>query len=145
MTHPADIERHPDIAELRTRYELAAASPTAQALDGLTVLAGLYLALSPWIVGFNYLGPITVNNLITGLAVAGLGLGFALAFGRTYGIAWIAPVIGIWTIISPWVIAGGMETTGTIVSNVVVGAIILVLGLATLGLAGTRAMAMRRR
>ncbi|MEU6038239.1 MULTISPECIES: SPW repeat protein [Actinomadura] len=146
MTHPADIERHPDIAEMRTRYELAAASPTAQALDGLTVLSGLYLAISPWIVGFSGLRPITVNNLITGLAVAALGLGFALAFGRTYGIAWVAPIIGVWTIISPWVIAGRMNTTPTIVSNVVVGALILVLGLATLGLAGTRAggMGMRR-
>ncbi|MFI0451169.1 SPW repeat protein [Actinomadura sp. 6N118] len=139
MTHPADIERHPDIAEMRTRYEIAAASPVAQLMDGLTLLSGIYLALSPWIVGFNGLAGITLNNLVTGLCVAGLGLGFSFAFGRTYGIAWCAPVLGVWTIVAPWVISGDMSTTRTIWSNVIVGALICVLGLATMSLAGSRA------
>jgi hypothetical protein len=138
MTHPADIERHPDIAEMRTRYEIAAASPVAQLMDGLTLLSGIYLAISPWIVGFSDRAGITLSNLVTGICVAALGLGFSFAFGRTYGIAWVAPVLGVWTIIAPWVISGDMSTARTIWSNVVVGAIILVLGLATMSLSAMR-------
>lgn len=131
MAH-TDIGAHPDIVQLRARYEAAAANPAAQLADGLTLLSGLYLALSPWIVGFNYLSPIMVNNLITGIVVALLALGYSSAFGRTYGISWVAPVLGVWTIIAPWVIRGAVATTATIVNNVIIGAIILVLGLATM-------------
>jgi hypothetical protein len=132
MTHSTDIGTHPDIMQLRARYEAAAANPAAQLADGLTLLSGLYLALSPWIVGFSGQGPMAVNNLITGIVVALLALGYSSAFGRTYGISWVAPVIGVWTIIAPWVIRGTVNTTSTIVSNVVIGAIILLLGLATM-------------
>ncbi|MCT9930213.1 SPW repeat protein [Planotetraspora sp. A-T 1434] len=131
MTHPADIGTHPDIVQMRARYEAAAANPRAQLADGLTLLAGTYLALSPWIVGFHRLSPFTVNNLITGILVALLALGFSSAFGRTYGISWVAPAIGVWTIVAPWVIRGH-ATTGTVVNNVITGAIILLLGLATM-------------
>ncbi|WP_182902217.1 SPW repeat protein [Microbispora sp. H10830] len=133
MTHGADIGTHPDIMQMRARYEAAAANPAAQLADGLTLLSGLYLALSPWIVGFSGTRtPLAVNNLITGLAVALLAMGYSSAFGRTYGISWVAPLLGIWTIIAPWVIRGGMATTATIISNVVVGALILLFGLATM-------------
>ncbi|ETK37464.1 SPW repeat protein [Microbispora sp. ATCC PTA-5024] len=132
MSHSADIGTHPDIMQMRARYDTAAANPAAQLADGLTLLSGMYLALSPWIVGFDRMTPLTVNNLITGIVVALLALGYSSAFGRTYGISWVAPVIGLWTIVAPWIIRGGMATTGTIVNNVIVGALILILGLATM-------------
>ncbi|MEV4175971.1 MULTISPECIES: SPW repeat protein [unclassified Nonomuraea] len=132
-----EMERHPDIISMRERYEVAAANPAVQAADGLTLLAGLFLALSPWIVGFTNLGALTVNNLVTGIAVALLALGFSSAYGRTYGIAWTAPLIGVWTILAPWVIRGETNTSG-IITNVIVGAIILILGLVTCGMGMTR-------
>ncbi|GLW09516.1 hypothetical protein Misp01_46450 [Microtetraspora sp. NBRC 13810] len=138
MTHGTDIGTHPDIVRMRERYELAGASPRAQVADGLTMLAGLYLAISPWIIGFNGLPGITVNNLVTGLAVALLGLGFSFAFGRTHGITWVLPLIGLWTIAAPWAIRGPMATTATIWNNVVIGAILLALGLATAGMGMAR-------
>lgn len=124
------MEGHPDIAELRARYERASETMSAHAVDGLTFLAGLYLAISPWVVGFHTRTTLTVNNLITGVAVALLAVGLASAYGRTHGVAWVAPLIGIWTIIAPWVVRGGPATTSMIVSNVVTGAVIFVFGLA---------------
>ncbi|GII58004.1 hypothetical protein Pth03_63930 [Planotetraspora thailandica] len=132
MTHSTDIGTHPDIVQMRERYEAAAANPAAQGADGLALLSGLYLALSPWIVGFSNRVPLTINNLIVGIVVTLLALGYSSMFGRMHGIAWVAPVLGVWTIIAPWVIRGGMATTSTIISNVVVGAVILALGLATM-------------
>ena len=38
---------HPDLAELRAKYEAAAETPVAGVVAGLTFLVGLYLAISP--------------------------------------------------------------------------------------------------
>ncbi|MFC6879056.1 MULTISPECIES: SPW repeat protein [Actinomadura] len=149
MVRSAGIEEHPDIVGLRARYDAAAANPAVQLADGLTMLAGLYLAVSPWIIGFTGLDRLVVNNLVTGIAVAALALGFSSAFGHTHGIAWTLPVIGVWTIIAPWVIYGW--STGFdhdwVWSNVVAGAVITVMGLATMGtgVLGTRMMGRRMR
>nr|WP_189183065.1 SPW repeat protein [Microbispora rosea] len=35
-------------------------------MDGVTFLAGLYLAISPWIVGFTRFGGLAINTLIVG-------------------------------------------------------------------------------
>jgi len=34
-----------------------------------------------------------------------LALGFAAAFERTHGIAWVTPVIALWTIVAPWAVS----------------------------------------
>jgi hypothetical protein len=124
------METHPDIVAMRMPYERAAESRIAQATEGLALLAGVYLVISPWVVGFTQLQTITVNNLVTGIAVALLALGFASAFGRTHGLTWVLPLIGIWTIISPWVVSGEVNITSVVVNNVILGAVILLLGLA---------------
>lgn len=123
------MEQHPDILAMRMRYERVAESPVTQVMQGLTVLAGVYLAISPWVVGFNNVSTITVNNLLTGITVAVLALGLASAFSRTHGLAWVTPLIGIWTIITPWVVSGNVDTTGVIVNNVITGAVLVLLGL----------------
>lgn len=138
----AGVEAHPDLAELRNRYEVAAEKPATRAMDGLTILSGLYLALSPWITGFARFagtGDLRINNLITGIAVAVMAMGMASAFGRTHGVAWVVPLLGVWTIIAPWVVSGPAPRGGTIISNVVVGALIFVMGV------GATAVPMRHR
>lgn len=124
------MEGHPDILELRARYDRAAETMAAHAVDGLTFMSGLYLAISPWVVGFNGRTTLTVNNLLTGIAVALLAVGLASAYGRTHGVAWVTPLIGVWTLIAPWVVSGNPATTSTILSNVITGAAIVVFGLA---------------
>ncbi|WP_328680918.1 SPW repeat protein [Streptomyces sp. NBC_00322] len=128
-THPS-IEQHPDLAEMRSRFERATTTPRAQAIETLALLTGLYLAASPWIVGFNDLSTLAVCNLITGAAYCLCMGGFGSAYERTHAMAWCAIAIGAWTIIAPWVVAGSVDTTRTIVSNVIVGAVALLLGLA---------------
>jgi hypothetical protein len=127
------MEEHPDIAALRERYDRAAETPTAQAVDGLTLLTGLYLAASPWIVGFTADTPaLTMSNLLSGIAVALLALSFAAAYGRTHGIAWVTPLIGAWTIVAPWLVSGPTPDNTTITSNVVAGILCLVFSLGTM-------------
>lgn len=64
--------------------------------------------------------------------------GFASAYGRTHGIAWVAPLIGVWTIIAPWVVSGHVATAATLWSNVVTGVIAVLLGLGAMSLGMSR-------
>ncbi|MGO4460865.1 SPW repeat protein [Streptomyces sp. M-16] len=138
MTTHSSIEHHPDLAEMRTRFERVTSTPAAQAVEALALITGLYLAASPWIAGFSVLGPIAVNNLIAGLAFCLCMGGLGSAYERTHAMAWTAVAIGAWTIVAPWVIAGPMDVPRTIVSNVITGAVALCLGLAMMAMAGDR-------
>ncbi|MFJ3832918.1 SPW repeat protein [Streptomyces sp. NPDC090046] len=133
-THPS-IEHHPDLAEMRTRFERVTTTPAAQAVEALALITGLYLAASPWIAGFSGLTPLAINNLIAGLAFCLCMSGLGSAYERTHAMAWTAVALGAWTIIAPWVIAGEMDTTRTVVSNVIAGGVALCLGLAMAGMA----------
>ncbi|MFI7131106.1 SPW repeat protein [Nonomuraea sp. NPDC050153] len=129
--HPKlDMGQHPDIAALRAQYDMAAESPSGQSVSGLTFLSGLYLAISPWVVGFFGHTTLTVNNLITGIALALLAAGIASAYGRVHGLAWVIPIIGVWTIIAPWVLPPHGASGGTIINNVITGIVIAACGLA---------------
>lgn len=130
--HAAPLSEHPDIVAMNARYEWASESPTAQIADGLTMLAGLFVALSPWIVGFNHAGTLMPNNLITGLTVAVLGMSFAGAYERFHRVSWICPLLGVWVIISPFVVSGAPTNMRVVLSNVIAGAVIVLLGLADL-------------
>ncbi len=129
------MAEHPDITALQAQYRWAMETRIAQAVEGLTLMAGLYVAMSPWIVGFRGVSTLEVNNLITGLAVTLLAAGFVSAYGRTHGLAWTVPILGIWVIIAPWVVAGVSTTTGIVLSNVISGAVVVLLGAAALLLA----------
>ena len=124
------MRSHPDWAQLPNKRESIAQPSALRAVDGLTFLAGLYLAISPWVVGFNGISTLLVNNLIVGAALAMLALWFSPAGRRAVDVAWVVPVIGAWTIISPWVVSGDVSTTATVWNNVVTGVITVLIGLA---------------
>lgn len=130
MTSQIPTTRQPDLDASRSRFEQAAATPTAQITEGLTVLAGLWIALAPWIVGFAAGSPaLAINNLVVGLAIAGLAVGYASAFGRMHGIAWVGPLLGVWTIIAQWVMHAVPATAPVVISNVVGGGLVVLLAL----------------
>jgi len=126
------IERHPDIVALRMKYEQANETHVAHIINGFALMAGLYLAISPWVVGFQALTPLAIVNLLTGLALVALAFGLGAAYGRLHGLTWVIPFIGAFTFVAPWVIRGGVNTTPAVASNVSVGAACVVLGLASL-------------
>lgn len=129
-THVPSMETHPDIIALRARYERASITPVGQALEALAIIVGLYLAASPWIVGFNVFPTLAINNLITGIAYAVLIGGFGPAFESTHARGWAASVIGLWTIIAPWCVFGSPAIAKNVASNVVAGFLALCLALA---------------
>ncbi|MFD7135069.1 SPW repeat protein [Streptomyces sp. NPDC059894] len=128
------METHPDIIAMRDRHEMAerlTSTPRAQAVEACALITGVYLAASPWIAGFSDLSTLAVNNLIVGIAYALLmSGGFGRAYERTHSMAWAACALAVWTIVSPWVVAGDVSTTRTVVNNVIVGVVALLLALA---------------
>ena len=125
----SSIDHHPDLLALRARYERVAESMSAHVTFGLAMLTGLYLAASPWIVGFGATRSLAACDLIAGIAVAFLAYGFARSLGRTHGMTWTLPVLGLWVVFSPWILRDITLTTGMIWSNVVAGALLAFLGL----------------
>lgn len=123
------MEQHPDLVELRARYERAFDSPTAWASEGLMLMAAAYAAISPWVVGFHDSSDgLAVSNLVVGLALAVMTLGFAASNLHLHGMTWVAPLFGVWLIVSPWAVQGTDDTVGVIVSNVIVGGCIVLIG-----------------
>ncbi len=125
----SSIDHHPDLLALRASYERAAESMSAHVTFGLALLTGLYVAASPWIVGFSATRGLARCDLIAGIAVAVMAYGFATALDRTHGMTWTMPVLGVWLIVSPWILQGLTPTAGMIWSNVVAGAVLTCLGL----------------
>ncbi|PRY20175.1 SPW repeat protein [Pseudosporangium ferrugineum] len=127
----ATMATHPDLVEMQARYERASASGPAVITDGLVLLAGLWLAISPWVIHFNATAPdVTLSNLIMGIAVAVVALGLTLMPQRMVRLSWATAVIGGWIVVSQWVIQQSAAGTGIVLNNVITGGIVLVLGVA---------------
>lgn len=139
MTEQAHMARHPDLIELRERYDAASASPVSEGAAGLALLGAVFLAASPWIIGFSALTAITITNLIAGTALAVLVIALTGAYGRMHGLTFVVPAIGIWTIAAPWAVVGAMNVTRTIYANCFAGGAIVVLGLIMLAVGFLRA------
>ncbi|MDT3396536.1 SPW repeat protein [Streptomyces sp. B1866] len=129
----SDLTTHPDAAELRQRYDRVLGQRDVMLLDGPVLLTGLYLAISPWVVHFSGARfDLTLNNLVLGLAIAALGIGLTIAPSRMYGLSGAMAAIGVWLIISPWVVTRHPDN-GMIWNNVITGAVTCLLGLIALG------------
>jgi hypothetical protein len=125
----SSIDHHPDLLALRARYERVAESMSAHVTFGLALLTALYVAASPWIVGFSGTASVATIDLIAGIAAAFLAYGFATTLDRAHGMTWTLPVLGAWVIVSLWVLPGFAPTAGMIWSNVVAGGLLTFLGL----------------
>ncbi|WP_055401123.1 MULTISPECIES: SPW repeat protein [unclassified Mycobacterium] len=125
----SSIDHHPDLLALRASYDRVAESTSAHVTFGLALLTGLYVAASPWLVGFGATGSLATSDLIVGIAAAFLAYGFATALDRAHGLTWTMPVLGLWVVVSLWILPGVALTAGTMWSNIVAGVLMTVLGL----------------
>ncbi|MYZ37179.1 hypothetical protein GT002_19290 [Streptomyces sp. SID4917] len=126
-----DLAGHPDVPEMQERYARMLGGRDVALVDGPVFLVGLYCALSPWILHFsNTQRSLAIHNLIIGIAIVVLALGFTRAPARMYGLSWAMCLLGVWLIVSPWVVSSSIgPDKGIIWSNVVIGALTFLLGL----------------
>ncbi len=105
----------------------------AQATAALTILTGLWVALSPFFITLQHGGSnANVADLIAGLAVAAFGA-VALASPRGFGGLQFAGLLGIWVIISSFILDAKFSiATPMYWSNTFAGAALVVLATAAL-------------
>ncbi|MHC5905032.1 SPW repeat protein [Streptomyces sp. S6] len=133
-----DIATHPDVSEMRDRYARMLGGRDVALVDGPVFLLGLYCAVSPWIVHYTTSQPpLVAHNLIVGIAIALLGVGFTVAPARMYGLSWAMGALGVWMIIAPWVV-GSSPDTGVKLNNIIIGALAVILGALCAGTAARR-------
>lgn len=102
----------------------------AQTFSGLNLLAGLWLIIAPWLLGYDTVPAALWNDSVVGIAVVILAGLRMLAPARHLGISRINAVLGLWLIVSPFVLQYG---EGFVMRNVafwndvVLGSIVFVL------------------
>ena len=128
-----DMASHPDVPEMRDRYARMLGGRDVALVDGPVFLLGLYCAVSPWILHYTTSQPaLAPHNLIVGIAIGLLALGFTAAPERMYGLSWAMCALGIWMIVSAWIV-GDSPDAGVVVNNIIIGALALILGLMCAG------------
>jgi hypothetical protein len=90
--------------------------------DVANLILGAFLFVSPWIFGFDA-GRASENAIIAGIAIAVLAIAALAAFAVWE--EWLNLIVGLWTLVSPWVL--GFQGTTAMTVHVIVGAAVAVL------------------
>ncbi|GGS00920.1 SPW repeat protein [Streptomyces rubiginosohelvolus] len=131
----SDLSGHPDASEMRARYDRVMGGRDVALVDAPVFLVGLYCAVSPWVLHFTASQPALVtHNLVMGIAIAVLALGFTVMPERMYGLSWAMCAIGAWIIVSTWVV-GNSPDAGIVINNIIVGGLTVLLGMVCAGAA----------
>jgi len=90
-----------------------------KACDVLNLVLGGFLFFSPWIFGFAS-GVQSQNAMISGIVIAVLSIAALAAFAQWE--EWLNLVVGLWVMVSPWVLgfAGSAATQVCFVVGIIV-------------------------
>jgi hypothetical protein len=88
----------------------------ARYCDVANLILGAFLFVSPWIFGFGGTTA-AVNANIAGIAIAVLAIAALAAFAVWE--EWLNLIVGLWTLVSPWVLGFHAETKAMAVSVIV--------------------------
>jgi 4-amino-4-deoxy-L-arabinose transferase-like glycosyltransferase len=96
--------------------------------SGLDVLAGIWLLISPFVLRFSYYGltQATTNNVILGIVIGVLAAIRFFGAYRESWLSWINAVLGLWVLLSPWILRFSHNSYAT-TNNVILGIVVIVL------------------
>lgn len=95
--------------------------------DWTTLILGVWLFLSPWILGFTGISQAATNAYVIGIAVVVFAL-LALYMPHLWE-EWINVVLGVWLIVSPWVLGYAGVMQAAVWNSVIVGLLVAIFGL----------------
>lgn len=93
--------------------------------SGLNVLAGIWLIIAPFVLGYANQTP-TTNDIWLGIIVGVLALIRAVTRGAQW-LSWINILAGIWLIIAPFVLGYAITTPRW--NDIILGIIVIILAL----------------
>ena len=92
-------------------------------IDWINLVLAVILFLSPWIFGFPA-GPASVNAMIAGIVIGVVAIAALVSFGQWE--EWVNLILGIWVVISPWVLAFSSTASASWV-QVIIGLAVAIL------------------
>ena len=90
--------------------------------DVANLFLGAILFVSPWIFGFDA-GKASENANIAGIVIAVVAIAALAAFAVWE--EWLNLIVGLWTLVSPWVL--GFQGTTAMTVHVIIGAAVAIL------------------
>ena len=90
--------------------------------DVINLVLGAFLLVSPWIFGFAS-GVQSQNAIVCGVIIAVLSIAALAAFAEWE--EWLNLVVGLWVLVSPWVL--GFANTTAMRVSVIVGLVVAVI------------------
>src|SRR5262245_18819571 len=94
----------------------------AKLCDVANLVLGAVLFFSPWIFGFGP-GRAAQNANIAGIVIVALAIAALAAFAVWE--EWVNLIVGLWTLVSPWVL--GFQGTTAMTVHVIIGAAVAIL------------------
>src|SRR5882724_3497698 len=94
----------------------------AKLCDVANLVLGAFLFFSPWMFGFDA-GKVSENAFVSGIVIAVLAIAALAAFAVWE--EWLNLIVGLWVLISPWVL--GFQGTTAMTVHVIVGAAVAIL------------------
>ena len=101
------------------------------AIDWINLVLAVALFISPWVLGFAQGTPMG-NALIAGIVIGAIAIAAIVSFSQWE--EWVNLIVGLWVLISPWVL-GFTAVTSAVWAHVVIGLIVTVLAAVELWLA----------
>lgn len=95
--------------------------------DGVNLLLGLWLIVSPWVLGYAAQQNAAWDSWIPGVIMAVAALSALVAFHAWE--EWVNVALGVWLIVSPWILGYGTLQAPAVWNQVIVGVIAGVLAL----------------
>jgi SPW repeat len=116
---------------------------TVQWISGINVVAGLWLIIAPFVLGYDEIRAALWNDVLVGIIVAAFAMARVAGPLQHPGLSWINALLGLWLIVAPFLLAygGPLEAEAPAVegaigaaeaamwNDIIVGVIILVLGI----------------
>jgi SPW repeat-containing protein len=91
--------------------------------DWANLVFAILLFISPWVFGFSADRLVAGNAWICGIIIAALAIGALSAFQEWE--EWLNLLVGIWVVVSPWVL-GFAAMTNVRWTNVVLGILVII-------------------
>jgi hypothetical protein len=91
------------------------------------VLAGIWLIISPWVLGFSWSPVAQCDTVLVGIAVLILAI-IRLRMPHTTVLSWINQLLGIWLFLSPFLLSFYVASAAT-GNAMILGTLICTFGL----------------
>jgi uncharacterized membrane protein len=96
-------------------------------LSGLNVLAGIWLIIAPWVLGYSGRDP-RWNDVVFGIIVGVIALIRAFGAYREEWLSWLNALIGVWVFIAAFTID---HTATASWNDIILGIIVFILALSS--------------